>query len=95
MRIILARSALKHGISAGQIAYVIEHCGLAFDIPCRDELGNVQDAVLFLGDDGRAVAVEVIAIEQPDGGLLVIHAMKLRRPYRKRYAEAMAWRKVP
>jgi len=38
------------------------------------------------------VALEVMAIELEPDGLLVIHAMKLRKKYRTQYREAKQWR---
>jgi hypothetical protein len=43
---------------------------------------------VFLGDDPQGNPLEVMAIELPNGGLLVIHAMSLRNKYRQRYEEA-------
>jgi hypothetical protein len=43
--------------------------------------------LVFLGDDAQGKPLEVMAIELPDGGLLVIHAMSLRSKYRQRYEE--------
>jgi len=42
--------------------------------------------VLFLGFDTRGVPLQVVAVEQADGNLLVIHAMKMRAQY-QRYLE--------
>jgi hypothetical protein len=43
--------------------------------------------VVFLGDDPQGHPLEVMAVELPKGGLLVIHAMPLRNKYRQRYEE--------
>jgi hypothetical protein len=88
MALCFARSAHKHGISHERAAYVIQHCGLPYE-----GLEQLGDAVLFFGDDWNGVAVEVGAIELDDGDLLVIHAMKLRRKYRKLYLRAVPWRR--
>jgi hypothetical protein len=48
---------------------------------------------VFLGDDMEGIALEVMAIELEDEGLLVIHAMALRDRYREQYEEARKWRK--
>jgi hypothetical protein len=69
------RSALRHGISPERIAYVIEHClHPLFDPAWFD----VPDGVLFLGLDRQGVPLEVLAVERPDGDMLVIHAMRMR-----------------
>jgi hypothetical protein len=49
--------------------------------------------LVFLGDDSKGEAIEVMAIKLEDKSLLVIHAMPLRERYRERYEEAMRWRK--
>jgi len=49
--------------------------------------------LVFLGDDAKGVALEVMAVELEDGDLLVIHAMKLSTRYRDRYEEAAIWRR--
>ncbi|MFN2569242.1 MAG: hypothetical protein ABR564_06540 [Candidatus Dormibacteria bacterium] len=49
------------------------------DIPQDDDL------VMFLGDDWHGVPLEVGAFEWDNGDLLVVHAMKLRRKYRREH----------
>ncbi len=44
--------------------------------------------LVFLGEDPQGEPLEVMAIQLPNGGLLVIHAMSLRNKYRRRYEEA-------
>jgi len=44
--------------------------------------------IVYLGDDDRGRALEVMAVEGEHGELLVIHAMELRDKYRGRYEEA-------
>ncbi len=51
-----------------------------------------QQCLVYLGDDGEGVALEVMAVELEPDGLLVIHAMKLCKKYRKQYREAKQWR---
>jgi len=46
---------------------------------------------VYLGDGAGGVALEVMAVELDPDGLLVIHAMKLRKKYRKQYREAKQW----
>lgn len=62
------------------------------DLPPLDESG-ADDRILFLGPDQHGVPLEVLAIELAGGELLVIHAMKLRRRYRRDYETVMAWRR--
>ncbi len=69
---------------------MIEHCGLLFRVP--PPAGQTDERMLFLGDDGDGVALEVMAVELEDGDLYVIHAMDLRDRYRPQYEEAKRWR---
>jgi hypothetical protein len=84
-----ARSAFRHGISRERIGYVVEHCGLWLEEP--QEGG--ADLVVLLGDDWRGVPLEVVAVEQAGGDLLVIHAMRLRAKYAAAYAEVRPWQR--
>ncbi len=68
---------------------MIEHCGLVFRIP--PPTGQLDERLVFLGDDEEGVALEVMAIELEGGGLYVIHAMNLRERYRPQYEEAKRW----
>lgn len=89
-----ARAATKHRISRERVRYVIEHCGFRFEQ--EPPAGSPEDAsprLIFLGDDENGNALEVMAVELDDGGLLVIHAMPLRDRYRKQYEEARKWRR--
>jgi hypothetical protein len=63
-------------------------CPLPLVAPPRPEL---QDLLLFLGPDANGVPLEVVAVEQADGNLIVIHAMRLRRSLVAAYAEVMRW----
>lgn len=69
---------------------MIEHCGLVFRIPPPE--GQVDERLLFLGDDEEGVPLEVMAVELEDDDLLVIHAMEIRERYRSAYEEARRWR---
>jgi hypothetical protein len=80
-----APSAARHGIDRDRVQYVIGHCQNPLYAP--DEDRDNADLVLFLGPDPKGVLLEVVAIEAEDGGLVVIHAMRLRR----RYREACRW----
>lgn len=70
--------------------HVIEHAGLRFRIRAPGSQGD--DRLLYLGDDGGGVALEVMAVELDSGELYVIHAMEMRERYRARYEEANKWR---
>ena len=85
-----ARSATKHRVSRARTAFVIEHCGLVFRVP--PPKGQLDERLVFLGDDEDGAALEVMAVELEDGDLYVIHAMDLRERYRPRYEEARRWR---
>jgi uncharacterized DUF497 family protein len=87
-------TARKHGITNLQIRFAISHCGLTFVQSPSDDLTE-PDRVLVLGDDHAGVPIEILAIEDDSGGLVVIHAMKMRRRYRRQYEEALVWRIVP
>ncbi len=93
-RIEWAEAAFKHGINKRRIRHVIEHCGLVFEQPAPPTApaGFDDPRLMHLGDDEEGVALEVIAVELEPEGLLVIHAMKLRKKYRKQYREAKQWR---
>jgi len=73
-----------------QSAYVIEHCGLVFHVP--PAAGQRDERLVFLGDDERGVALEVMAVELEGEAMHVIHAMGLRKRYRPQYEEAKRWR---
>jgi hypothetical protein len=49
--------------------------------------------LVFLGDDAKGLALEVMAVELGNGDLMVIHAMKLSERYRDWYEEPEAWRR--
>jgi hypothetical protein len=80
-------SASKHGISHERARYVVENCACPLYPPDADP--GEQDLVVFLGPDNRGVPLEVVAVEQVNGDLLVIHAMRLRGTYAAAYAKVM------
>jgi hypothetical protein len=90
----ILKAAGKHGITDNQIRYVISHCGLAFEQPAPDDPIE-PDRLLVLGDDQAGVPLEILAVEDEAGDLMVIHAMRMRRRYRQQYQEALPWRIVP
>ena len=85
-----ARSATRHRVARARSAFVIEHCGLVFRVP--PPAGQLDERLLFLGDDAEGVALEVMAVGLQGGELYVIHAMELRERYRPQYMEAKRWR---
>jgi hypothetical protein len=87
-------SAHKHGITNAQIHFAISHCGLTFVQPPPDDLGE-PDRMLILGDDQARVPFEILGIQDDSGDLVVLHAMKMRRRYRRQSEEALPWRIVP
>jgi hypothetical protein len=87
-------TAYKHGITDGQIHFAISHCGLTFVQPPPRDLTE-PDRVLILGDDQAGVPIEILAVQDDSGDLVVMHAMKMRRRYRRQYEEALPWRIVP
>lgn len=83
MRIDVAPSASRHGISRERVRYVIEHCAWPLYPPEVDQ--EDRDLVVFLGPDARGVPLEIVAVERADNDLYVIHAMRLRRTYEDAY----------
>jgi hypothetical protein len=83
------RAATRHRVSRGRISYVIANYRIRFEEPPPAGRQGVSDIrLVFLGEDPQGEALEVMAIQLPNGGLLVIHAMSLRNKYRQRYEEA-------
>ncbi len=87
-----AKSATKHGISEEEIRYVIRHCGLYFYVPPPLGSRYRSERLLFLGDNPKEVAIEVLATRTEHVDLYVFHAKKLSKEYRARYEEALPWR---
>lgn len=91
-RITFARSATRHRISRERALHVIEHCGLQMVTRFRSPTNsNVDQRVVFLGNDLERVALEVIAVEQDQDEFMVIHAMNLRNRFQELYEEARSW----
>lgn len=85
MVIRFSRSAARHGIRQDRSHYVVEHCTW----PLYSADPEREDLVLFLGPDARGVPLEVAGLELADGGLLVIHATRLRKTHGGDYARVM------
>lgn len=47
---------------------------------------------MVLNDEQAGVPLEILAIEDAQGDLVVIHAMKMRRGFRRQYQEGLPWR---
>jgi len=86
-----AHSASRQGIANARAAYVIEHCGLPIH---GADSGRFDEVVLFLGPDWRGVPLEVAAIEGPNGILLVIHAMPVRRSLLDSHRRVTQWHEL-
>jgi hypothetical protein len=88
VRVRFARAATRHRVSKDSIRHVLSNYSVRFEEPPPAGREGVPDTrVVFLGDDPQGNPLEVMVIELPNGGLLVIHAMSLRNKYRRRYEE--------
>lgn len=76
-------SARKRGISDERIEHVVRTCPMPIEHP------NKTGQVILLGPDSNGVPLEVVAFEDDDGNLDVIHAMRLRPSYREAFEEVM------
>jgi hypothetical protein len=84
-----ARAATRHRVSKDSIRHVISNYSLRFEeSPPAGRDGVPDTRIVFLGHDQQGNPLEVMVVELPNGGLLVIHAMSLRGKYRQRYEEA-------
>jgi hypothetical protein len=88
-----ARSASKHRVPRRCIRTVMSGCRLRFTEPPPPEApAGASERLVFVGDDERGRALEVMAVEPEKGeALLVIHAMELQDRYRLDYEEAKWW----
>lgn len=78
-------SARRHGIGEERMLYVVRTCPMPLDHP----VDNGQ--VMYLGPDQRGVPLEVTALEDDNGQLVIIHAMRLRPSYPAAYEEVARW----
>lgn len=86
LKVRFSKSASKHRISHDRAAYIVQHCGLVLPRPPPANTAEDHDErLVFLGDDWHGNELEVVAIENAEGDLLVIHAMKLQDKYRADY----------
>jgi hypothetical protein len=88
-----ARAATKHRISRKRARHVIEHSSMLFEEDPPPGHSSIDKRLVFLGEDAAGIPLEVIAVEGGNGGLVVIHAMKLRSRYRTQYEEVRRWRR--
>jgi hypothetical protein len=86
-------SALKHGITAESMIWVVETAGLIFVRPAEPERGRSSEQYVHLGDDPDGTPLEVMSIPTADRRVLIIHAMPLRAKFHDQYLEAMNWRR--
>lgn len=93
VRINFARSATKYRISRERSLYIIERCGIQYVDNHWGPKSDVDQRVVFVGDDLEGVALEVIAVEQEEDEFMVIHAMDLRNRFQGLYEEARSWEK--
>jgi hypothetical protein len=91
-RIRFTRSARRHRIGHAHVEHVVNHAGMRFPYPPPASAPpSAATRYLYVGDDDRGRPLEVFALDQADGSLLVIHAMDLRPKYTQRYQEAKRW----
>lgn len=73
----LRRSAFKHDVTPDSIAHAIAHFRFRDD----DMFGTEPPKILILGPDHAGNILEVIAVIDADGILIVFHAMACRTAY--------------
>jgi hypothetical protein len=84
MAIRFADSATRHRISNSRARHVVETTPVIIRQPAPKDSEFQGDRLVFLGLDRAGALLEVMAVEIK-GGLLVIHAMKMRRMYDRHY----------
>lgn len=89
-RISWARSATRHRVPRAQTLFAIQHAGVCFMFWAG---AKGRSRLYFFGDDEAEQPLEIVAVEQEDGGLFVIHSMPLRDRFEKSYTEALRWRR--
>jgi hypothetical protein len=88
-RIRWARSATRHRVPRAHTLFAIQHAGVCF--PAGTSRRG-RPRLYFFGDDENERPLEIVAVEQGDGGLFVIHSMPLRDQFEENYTEALRWR---
>jgi hypothetical protein len=82
-----ARSATRHRVSKDRIRHVIANYSVRFE-ESPPEGGSARAIrIVYLGEDTQGQVLEVMAVEMPNGDLLVIHAMPMRSKYGKKYEQ--------
>jgi hypothetical protein len=89
-KIAWASSATRHRIPRPRTLYVIQQAGVCFEDRAVRRGGP---RLYFFGDDEDEQPLEIVTVEQEDGGLLVIHSMPMRERFEERYTEALRWRR--
>jgi len=69
-------SAYRHGVRDSDIQHALRHAQAV------DEVGEDPVRYLVLGPDAAGNVLELVVLDRPDGPA-VIHAMPMRRPYRR------------
>jgi hypothetical protein len=85
-----ARSATRHRIRRRETLFVIQHAGICFE---RGRGSRGEPRLFFFGEDDRERPLEVVAFENLEGNLLVVHSMRLRDRFKDDYREARKWRR--
>ena len=83
MEIRHARSATRHRISRARSRYVVQTTSVIFREDAPEGSLLTDPRLVFLGADEHGELLEVMAIETDDGGLLIIHAQRIRGRYLK------------
>lgn len=79
MEIRFTRSATKHRVSRSDSKFAVQRSCRWITIQPPPSSGHLQPRRVYVGPDENGRLIEVFAIEEDDGALLVIHAMRLRR----------------
>jgi hypothetical protein len=75
------RSSTRHRISRKRSRYVVETTSVIFKENAPKDSPLTDARLVFLGPDEDGELLEVMAIETGSGGLLVIHAQRIRHRY--------------
>jgi hypothetical protein len=78
--VLVTASALRHGWSAEDVRWAVEHALVSRAVETRQPEAIV--GVLHLGPAGDGRLLEVLVIMNDDGEEIAIHAMLMRASYR-------------
>jgi hypothetical protein len=81
--IAFTRSARKHRIAYDDMRHALRHSRHVTSQPALDP--NLDDRLLVPGPAIDGTPLDLVVTVQPDGAMLVIHAMRMRRRYRALY----------